>query len=75
MKTSTIQIQYDTEKLNLLRQYMEEAGLQTVMEAELQKLYEKYVLAAVREYIESREPEEFVRPESQVFRRTTVPAG
>jgi len=54
MKTSTIQYQYDTEKLNLLRQYKEEEELQAVMEAELQKLYEKHVPAGVRAYIESK---------------------
>ena len=54
MKLSTVQFQYDTEKLNILRQYTEEAGLQTVMEAELQKLYEKHVPAGVQAYIESK---------------------
>ena len=54
MKLSTIQIQYNTEKLNLLRQYKTEEALQTVMEAELQKLYEKHVPAEAQAYIESK---------------------
>lgn len=54
MKTSTIQFQYNTEKLNLLRQYKEETELQAVMETELQKLYEKHVPAGVRVYLECK---------------------
>lgn len=56
MKNSTIQIQYDDEKLRAIRQYMnDEEELQDGLEALLQMLYEKYVPADVRECIESRE--------------------
>lgn len=55
MKSSNIQIPYDTEKLNAIRQYGKgEAELQAGMEAMLQKLYERYVPSKVREMIDSR---------------------
>ena len=51
MKKAIIQLRYDEEK------YMrkKEADLETELQQTLQKLYEKYVPPAVREYIESRE--------------------
>lgn len=56
MKESTIQIQYDAEKLHAIRQYMkEETELQTELDTLLQTLYEKHVPAPVREYIESQD--------------------
>ncbi len=55
IKSSNIQIPYDTEKLNAIRQYGKgETELQAGMEVMLQKLYEKYVPAKVREMIDSR---------------------
>lgn len=56
MKKSSIQFQYDTEKLRAIRQYMkDETELQTGLETFLQTLYEQHVPTAVREYIESRD--------------------
>lgn len=57
MKKATIQLKYDEEKLTALEKYMKkkEADLETELQQTLQKLYEKYVPPAVREYIESRE--------------------
>lgn len=53
MKTTLIQIYYELEKLEALRQYRNNAELIEDMEALLQALYEKNVPAEVRERIES----------------------
>ena len=45
MKMSTVQIRYDSEKLSVLREYMNEAELRAELEAHLQALYEKNVPA------------------------------
>lgn len=71
MKKTTITISYDQEKLKALQFYMGKKG--AVLDAELdefvQKLYEKYVPAQTREYIESMaEPEE--KPRSKPSRST-----
>lgn len=57
MKKAIIQLRYDEEKLSALEKYMrkKEMDLETELQQTLQKLYEKYVPTAVREYIESRE--------------------
>lgn len=57
MKKAIIQLRYDEEKLSALEKYMrkKETDLETELQQTLQKLYEKYVPPAVREYIESRE--------------------
>ncbi|MCB7347751.1 DUF6103 family protein, partial [Desulfovibrio desulfuricans] len=56
MKKAIIQLKYDEEKLSALEKYMikKEADLEVELLHTLQKLYEKYVPPAVREYIESR---------------------
>ena len=61
MNKITVQISFDAEKLNAVKQYMgkKDAELNTELADFMQKLYEKYVPAAVREYIESR-PEQMV---------------
>ena len=55
MKKTTITIQFDQEKLRAIQFYMSRKS--TVLEDELacyaQRLYEKYVPPATREYIES----------------------
>ena len=49
MKLSTIQIQYDKEKLSAIRHYMkDESKLEADMEARLQELYVKYVPVKIR---------------------------
>lgn len=53
MKTTLIQIYYELEKLEALRQYRNDAELKADLEAVLQVLYEKYVPAEVRGRIES----------------------
>ena len=57
MKQATLQIKFDEEKLNAIKQYMgkKDADLQTELDDVMQKLYEKHVPAPVREYIESRD--------------------
>ncbi len=64
MKKDTIVISLEAEKLRAIKKYMEkkEADLQAEMADQLQKLYEKYVPANVREYIDEREEEE-IKPE------------
>ena len=64
MKKDTIVISLEAEKLRAIKKYMEkkEADLQAEMAEQLQKLYEKYVPANVREYIDEREDEE-IKPE------------
>ena len=73
MKQANIQITFEEEKLRALRRYI--AKRDSTLEAELQKaaqrLYEKVVPAAVREYISDCEQDEPVRrpqkkPEAQV---------
>ena len=60
MKKATLQISFDSEKLGALKQYMakKEASIVTELDEVMQKFYEKYVPAPVREYIESRDTEE-----------------
>lgn len=53
MKTTLIQIHYEMEKMEVLRQYRNVAELNADMEAVLQALYEKNVPAEVQERIES----------------------
>ena len=64
MKKDTIVISLEAEKLRAIKKYMEkkEADLQAEMVDQLQKLYEKYVPANVREYIDEREEDE-IKPE------------
>lgn len=64
MKKDNITISLEAEKLRAIKKYMEkkEADLQLEMVDQLQKLYEKYVPANVREYIDEHEEEE-IKPE------------
>lgn len=57
MKKTSISIDMEAEKLRALRFYTEkkETTLETELEDFLAKLYEKYVPAQTREYIESME--------------------
>jgi len=56
MKQVVVTIKYEEEKLNAIRQYMEkkDVKLESELDDVMDKLYEKYVPQAVREYIESR---------------------
>lgn len=80
MKKATIQLKYDEEKLTALEKYMKkkDADLGDELQQTLQKLYEKYVPPAVREYIESRDTGEgktgMRNPERRGTGRETVGA-
>jgi hypothetical protein len=76
MRKSTVQIQYDAEKLRAIRQYMgkEDTEFQAELEDFLQKLYEEHVPAPVREYIESRESPEPERPNRPSCPAPSAPA-
>ncbi|WP_312643105.1 DUF6103 family protein [Hydrogenoanaerobacterium sp.] len=54
MKKDDVTIQMDAEKLRAVKRYMEKknADLEQELGDALQKLYEKYVPSAVREYID-----------------------
>jgi len=56
MSKATVQMMFDAEKLGAIKQYMikKNADLNAELDDFMQKLYEKYVPATVREYIESR---------------------
>lgn len=67
MKNTTLTVTFNTEKLDALRFHMEkkEADLQAELNDTVQRLYEKYVPQATREYIDdkvSREPKVRDRP-------------
>lgn len=62
MKNTTLMIQFNTEKLDALTFHMEKkkVDLQVELQDTVEKLYEKYVPQATREYIDdraSRKPE------------------
>lgn len=60
MKKATITVSFEQEKLKALQFYAgkKEASLQGELDDFLQKLYEKYVPAQTREYIESMAEDE-----------------
>jgi hypothetical protein len=64
MKKATVQVSFDSEKLGAIKQYMgkKDSELQTELDETMQKLYEKYVPAQVREYIDSRDSEPEDKP-------------
>jgi len=71
MKRMTITVSYEQEKLKALQFYMGKKGavLDVELDGFVQKLYEKYVPAQTREYIESMaEPEE--KPRSRLSHST-----
>lgn len=74
MKKDTITISLEAEKLRAIKKYMEkkEADLQDEIAEQLQRLYEKYVPANVREYIDEREEEEIKPEKSKKAAQTTI---
>ena len=64
MKKTNITIPFDDEKLTALRRYAEKenAGIDAELEDAVQKIYEKYVPKAVREYFELRDGEDAPAP-------------
>ncbi len=56
MKVSTVQIQYDSEKLSILKRYIKnETELTMGLEAYLQTLYEQNVPTEIRKAIDRKE--------------------
>ena len=65
MKNTTLTMSFNTERLDALTYHMgkKEADLQEELKDDLQKLYEKYVPQATREYLDDRiAREENARP-------------
>lgn len=65
MKNTTLTMSFNTERLDALTYHMgkKEADLQEELKDYLQKLYEKYVPQATREYLDDRiAREETARP-------------
>ena len=67
MRNTTINVSFNTEKLDALKFHMEkrDTDLQGELNDTVQKLYEKYVPQATREYLDdkiSREPKVRERP-------------
>lgn len=60
MKKDIVRISIDAEKLRAVKQYMEkkESNLEDELAEQVQKLYERYVPANVREYIDDKQAEE-----------------
>ena len=72
MKNTTLTMSFNTERLDALTYHMEkkEADLQEELKDYLQKLYEKYVPQATREYLDNRiSREENARPSRPVRQR------
>lgn len=63
MKKDTIRVSLNAEKLRAINKYMEkkEVDLEDELVDQLQKLYEKYVPANVREYIDEKQEEAIKR--------------
>jgi len=75
MKKTTIQISFDTEKLDALRQYMtgKETEINTEMEDALAKIYRRVVPREVQNFLEMREARDakkLARPVRQNTPRT-----
>ncbi|MBU5310443.1 hypothetical protein KQI38_00230 [Tissierella carlieri] len=60
MKKDAIRVSLNAEKLRAIKKYMDkkEIDLEDELVDQLQKLYEKYVPANVREYIDEKQEEE-----------------
>ncbi|WP_132996214.1 DUF6103 family protein [Sporanaerobacter acetigenes] len=60
MKKDVVRVSLDAERLRAVKTYMKkkEVNLEDELVDQLQKLYEKYVPANVREYIDEKQEEE-----------------
>lgn len=75
MKNTTLTMSFNTERLDALTYHMgkKEADLQEELKDYLQKLYEKYVPQATREYLDDRiAREENARPARPVRQRSAA---
>lgn len=75
MKKANITIHFEQEKLKALQFYAgkKDASLQAELDEYLQKLYEKYVPARTREYIESMAEDEKTKPRPRPNRPAAPP--
>ncbi|MCQ4863532.1 DUF6103 family protein [Pseudoflavonifractor phocaeensis] len=65
MKHETVTIRFEQERLKALQFYAAKkgGGLEAELDAFMEKLYEKYVPSAAKEYIEMLSGEENARPQ------------
>ncbi len=80
MKKETVTIQMDAEKLRAVKRYMgkKDADLDQELCDSLQKLYEKYVPATVREYIDesaNEKPPASTSPKKQKEKMRAIPSS
>ena len=79
MKNTTLTMSFNTERLDALTYHMEkkEADLQEELKDYLQKLYEKHVPQATREYLDDRiaREEKAKSPRSNRQRSSDVPTA
>lgn len=77
MKNTTLTLSFNTEKLDALTFHMgkRDADLQSELNDTIQKLYEKFVPQATREYIDDRVAREAARERPRRPARTTAPNG
>ena len=70
MPDTKVTVTFDAEKLSAIRQFLDDNGenIETVLQAQLEKIYTKAVPAAVRKYIDGK-----VKPTS--VQRTVVNSG
>lgn len=75
MKKASITIAFEQEKLKALQFYAgkKDASLQAELDEYLQKLYEKYVPAQTREYIESMAEDEKTKSRPRPNRSSALP--
>lgn len=80
MKKATVSVTFEDEKLNAIKQFMgkKNSDLQTELDDAMQKLYEKYVPATIREYIESKNagqdetPRRSIQAHEQLFEKNPI---
>jgi hypothetical protein len=77
MKNATVAVSFDAEKMGAIKQYMgkKDSELQSELDDFMEKLYEKYVPAPVREYIESKQAEPEEKPKRPSRAATSQESG
>ncbi|WP_033117676.1 MULTISPECIES: DUF6103 family protein [Eubacteriales] len=77
MKKESITIQMDGEKLRAVKRYMEkkDADLELELCDQLQRLYEKFVPASVREYIDEGSEDALTPAKKQKEKEKSAPAA
>lgn len=77
MKNTTLTVSFNTEKLDALTFHMgkRDADLQSELNDTIQKLYEKFVPQATREYIDDRVAREAARERPRRPARSAAPSG